>query len=1048
MRPLYLKLERFLGLEKVELDFPSDLFVIVGPNGAGKSSLLEAMYFALYGRGIRVERSKKELIHRGSSDKALRVQFEFSVAGGRFRVTREYSVKQGGVAYLERYEGERWKPLASGEQGVNACIEALLGCDALTFRSSVFLPQGETLAFVEASSADRFKTLSSLFGLDILDTMREKVRDTVRLLEGELGPLREKLRFLEAADLEKERSRLREEEGVLDRELVALQEYTMVLRERLEKMKKFREVAREVREYTKRIGDLKRKHAELLRLVEEDEAVELAHRLHETFEKPWKQVKELVALMAREEEKEEELLEETTKALKETEETLSKLLEDEAFWKKEKEKVHEFIHEIETRGKPLFEAFVRCKGEFALWEEKEGELRTRIAGLLEEEERLKEEETRRKEALHEKEVVLSQVEERYARIEEALQILDELLPEEQRKAQELERLRQEWQKLRKEVEQCDEQIQKLTSEKENLEARLKVLEARKDAYEAWYRQGVKVFVVGELEEEWRRQGVCPVCGSRVPFPEGERERVDIVALEREYRNFQEEWMSLLSRKDHLEEEVEKVSLERERKRAELEEVQRMGASLSQEWHELRKKIAETLDFSGYPSWEGFTLSHFREWVRSKGKEKEALQKELEVQRRKLSELQGRLRFLEEERKKEEKRLLEVGARKERVHEELKSQERLFVEYCSFWGIPGDNFSEFLEDLRAKLKEAEQEELRIGGEIKAKRERIDFLALERMRLAESIKRRREERETLTREEARLRELFLTELEKRQWTEATYRRFLERTPGKSREELHRLEGELEGLTRQKAEKEKEKRHFEEVLGLSEEALETALPKLEEELVSLEKKMHDLHKRIGEIREGIRQNEEKQREWKELKVRVGEKSKVYEIHTELQRALEVGGFKNYLLQILFARLEKESSRILLGLSGGRYALRMQMNRGMADIAVLDRKFGGGERLPEECSGGEKTLIALALALALSGLRLEERYARRTECLFIDEGFSTLDREHLDLVADAIFRLSREGKMVGIVTHDPDFAGYFPVQLEVREGMVRWKRSEGLAI
>lgn len=1048
MRPLYLKLERFLGLEKVELDFPSDLFVIVGPNGAGKSSLLEAMYFALYGRGIRVERSKRELIHRGSPDKALRVQFEFSVAEGRFRVTREYSVKQGGVAYLERYEGVRWKSLASGEQEVNACIEALLGCDALTFRSSVFLPQGETLAFVEASSADRFKTLSSLFGLDILDTVRERVRDTVRLLEGELGPLREKLRLLEAADLEKERRRLREEERILDRELAALQEDIMVLRERLEKMKKFREVAREVRECTKRIGDLKRKRAELLRLVEEDEAVELAHRLHETFEKPWKQVKELLALVAREEEKDQELLKKNAEALKEAEETLSKLLEDAAFWQKEKEELYEFIQEVETRGKPLFEAFVKCGEELALWEEKEEELRTRVARLLEEEKRLKEEETREKEALHEKEVVLSQVAERYARIEEALQILDELLPEEQRKAQELERLRQEWQKLRKEIEQHDEQIQKLTSEKENLEARLKVLEAEKDGYEARYRQGVKVFVVGELEEEWRRRGVCPVCGSRVPFPEGERERVDIVALEREYRNFQEERMLLLSRKNQLEQEVEKVSLERERKKMEFEEVQKVGTSLSQEWQELCRKIEETLDSSGYPSREGLTLSRFREWVRSKGKEKEVLQKELEAQRRKLSELQGRLRFLEEEREKEEKRLLEVCARKERVHEELKSQEKLFAEYCSFLGIPGDNFSEFLEGRKAKLKEAEQEVLRIGGEIKAKRERINLLTLERVRLVESIKQRRKEREALTLEEARLRELFLAELEKRQWTEATYRRLLERTPGKSREELHRLEGELEGLARQKAEKEEEKRHFEEVLGLSEEAVEIALPKVEEELVNLERKMQDLHKRIGEIREGIRQNEEKQKEWKELKVRVGEKSKVYEIHTELQRALEAGGFKNYLLQILFARLEKESSRILLGLSGGRYALRMQMNRGVASIAVLDRKFGGGERLPEECSGGEKTLIALALALALSGLRLEERYARRTECLFIDEGFSTLDREHLDLVADAIFRLSREGKMVGIVTHDPDFAGYFPVQLEVREGTVRWKKNEGLVI
>lgn len=1048
MRPLSLKLERFLGIEKVELDFPSDLFVIVGPNGAGKSSLLEAMYFALYGRGIRVERSKRELIHRGSPDKALRVQFEFLVAGRRFRVTREYSVKQGGVAYLEQREGERWKPLASGEQIVNAHIEELLGCDALTFRSSVFLPQGETLAFVEASSADRFRTLSSLFDLGVIDKVREKVRDTVKVLEGELGPLREKLRILEAEDLEKEEIRLQREEEDLERELAVVQKNVVVLRERLEKLRKFREVLGEIRECTERVESLMRRREELLRLVEEDETIELAHRIHETFERPWRQVVELVARVAREEEKEQELFEETVRALAETEREHARLLEEEARWREEEEKLRRLVQEVEERGRPLFEALSQGQKELSLWEEKETELKAKIAEFLKEEERLREEGKREEELLREKELLLAQVDEAHARIEEALRLLDELLPEEQRKAQELERLKGEWQRLREEVAKGDTHLRRLVEERERLEARLVVLEAKKGEYEAQYRQGVRIFVVGELEEEWRRQGTCPVCGSQVPFPEGERERVDIVVLEREYRSFHEERTSLLTRKEHLVREIEEVSREYEMKRKELEGIKNASEILFREWQELRDRIREALALSGYPEREKFSPSRFREWVRLKGREREALQQEVEVQRRRLLTLQERLRFLEERRKEEEARLLGISSEKEKLCAALKPKEALFAEYCASLGIPSDVFGEFAEDLKARLRKAEQEVLRLGAEAKAKKERLDVLALEQARLVESIKGRREEKEALVREEVRLRNLFLAELEKRRWSEEVYLSFLGRTPGTSRVELHRLEGELEGLVKHKAKRVREKEAFEKALGLSEDAVEGELLKLEKDLLDLESRVSTLHKRLGEVREGLRQNAEKQREWERLRVTVGEKSKRYEVHAELQRALEVGGFKNYLLQLLFARLEKESSRILLGLSGGRYALRMQVNRDVADIVVLDRKFGGGERLLEECSGGEKTLIALALALALSGLRLEERYAKRTECLFIDEGFSTLDREHLDLVADAIFRLSREGKMVGIVTHDPDFAGYFPMQLEVREGMVRWRRNENLAI
>ncbi|MBC7239504.1 MAG: hypothetical protein H5T71_05340 [Chloroflexi bacterium] len=164
---------------------------------------------------------------------------------------------------------------------------------------------------------------------------------------------------------------------------------------------------------------------------------------------------------------------------------------------------------------------------------------------------------------------------------------------------------------------------------------------------------------------------------------------------------------------------------------------------------------------------------------------------------------------------------------------------------------------------------------------------------------------------------------------------------------------------------------------------------------------------------------------------------------LHKTLKEALEGRGFKNFLLGLLFEQLEKETSAILTEISQGRYTVSMKMEGGKATLAVIDNLFGGQERSPGECSGGEKTLIALALAIALSRVRFGNE-KNQANCIFIDEGFSALDREHLELVADAILNMGRDGKLVGIVTHDPLFAAHFPVRLNISGGKASWITTE----
>ena len=67
-----------------------------------------------------------------------------------------------------------------------------------------------------------------------------------------------------------------------------------------------------------------------------------------------------------------------------------------------------------------------------------------------------------------------------------------------------------------------------------------------------------------------------------------------------------------------------------------------------------------------------------------------------------------------------------------------------------------------------------------------------------------------------------------------------------------------------------------------------------------------------------------------------------------------------------------------------------------------VLDMNAAGTERRADSLSGGETFLASLALALALA--EMVARGGGRLDAFFLDEGFGSLDPEHLDRAMDGI--------------------------------------------
>src|SRR5438034_629794 len=143
--PVRLALRNFMCYRGDEAVLDLDgvhLACLSGENGAGKSALLGAMTWALWGKA-RDRVSDDELISQGAAE--MGVEFEFILAGSRYRVIRKCSLKGGRpntVLEIQMQAGEEggaWKSLTGHHvRDTQAKISDLLKMEYKTFINSAF----------------------------------------------------------------------------------------------------------------------------------------------------------------------------------------------------------------------------------------------------------------------------------------------------------------------------------------------------------------------------------------------------------------------------------------------------------------------------------------------------------------------------------------------------------------------------------------------------------------------------------------------------------------------------------------------------------------------------------------------------------------------------------------------------------------------------------------------------------------------------------------------------------------------------------------------
>ena len=188
-----------------------------------------------------------------------------------------------------------------------------------------------------------------------------------------------------------------------------------------------------------------------------------------------------------------------------------------------------------------------------------------------------------------------------------------------------------------------------------------------------------------------------------------------------------------------------------------------------------------------------------------------------------------------------------------------------------------------------------------------------------------------------------------------------------------------------------------------------------------------------RFGEIAAELKRDKQAQEDAQALSAEINEKRELLTVWQGVDDAIgspDGSRFRKFVQSITLEHLIRLANDHLSAL-GPRYQLAQGVTSDLA-VHVIDRDMADELRAARSLSGGERFLISLSLALALSGLEGRESFV---DTLFIDEGFGSLDRETLDTAVDALESLHSRGRKVAVITHVAAMIDRIAVQVKVEK-------------
>jgi DNA repair exonuclease SbcCD ATPase subunit len=187
---------RFKSLTTIKLN--DGITVIYGKNGAGKTSIIDAIFFCLYGKTLRTTGtgstgflSLKDLINKEAQE--AEVEVSFSINEKEYIVTRKISKTGNTIVYIKTDNTQ----IAEGANVAKMLGEQIIGLNYNGLKDSIMIMQGEMDKYLEMTSSERKNTLVDLFKINEYSIYNKKLKEIIRDWSDKLIENKSKLELLE-----------------------------------------------------------------------------------------------------------------------------------------------------------------------------------------------------------------------------------------------------------------------------------------------------------------------------------------------------------------------------------------------------------------------------------------------------------------------------------------------------------------------------------------------------------------------------------------------------------------------------------------------------------------------------------------------------------------------------------------------------------------------------------------------------------------------------------------------------------------------------------
>ncbi|WP_303121936.1 ABC transporter ATP-binding protein [uncultured Streptococcus sp.] len=136
-------------------------------------------------------------------------------------------------------------------------------------------------------------------------------------------------------------------------------------------------------------------------------------------------------------------------------------------------------------------------------------------------------------------------------------------------------------------------------------------------------------------------------------------------------------------------------------------------------------------------------------------------------------------------------------------------------------------------------------------------------------------------------------------------------------------------------------------------------------------------------------------------------------------------------FLLSKLSALQNVELPLVYAGLNSSK---RRQLAKQFLEKVELSERM---KHLPSELSGGQKQRVAIARALV-----------NNPSIILADEPTGALDTKTSDQIMQLLTELNREGKIIVMVTHEPEIADFATRKIVIRDGEITRDTTESVRI